>query len=57
VGRRAILRTFLDRARRETPLSRIIEIGCGSGGDRALLAEYRGVIGVERSEALAKRAR
>jgi len=57
VGRRTILRTYLERARREAPLTRIAEIGCGSGGNLRLLAEYGEVTGVERSAILAERAR
>src|SRR5262245_45674852 len=57
VGRQAILKKYLERARREAPLTRIAEIGCGSGGNLRLLAEYGEVTGVERSAILADRAR
>jgi SAM-dependent methyltransferase len=58
VGRRAILAAFLTRAASERPsLDRIVEIGCGSGGDLPLLARYGRVWGIERSAVLAGRAR
>jgi SAM-dependent methyltransferase len=57
VGRQSILRQFLDLAARSGPLRRILEVGCGSGGNFALLAGYGEVIGCERSETLARRAR
>lgn len=57
VGRRAILRRYLVRADRETPLSQILEVGCGSGGHLSLLSQYGNVTAVEQSEVLAKRAR
>jgi SAM-dependent methyltransferase len=58
VGRRAILETFLARAARgrEKDL-KILEIGCGSGGDLPLLARHGKVWGLERSSILAQRAR
>ncbi len=56
-GRRHILRRYLDRARARRPIERIVEIGCGSGGQLPLLAEYGEVTGIERSETLARRAR
>jgi SAM-dependent methyltransferase len=57
VGRRCILRKYLDRAKREIPRCQIVEIGCGSGGSLGPLSEYGDAIGVERSEILANRAR
>jgi SAM-dependent methyltransferase len=57
VGRRAILKRYLDRTRREVPQARILEIGCGSGGNLGLLAGYGEVSAVERSAVLAERAR
>jgi SAM-dependent methyltransferase len=56
VGRRSILRPFLDRAR-DHQIQKILEVGCGSGGDLSLLARYAKVWGVERSGILAGRAR
>jgi SAM-dependent methyltransferase len=59
-GRRFIIRTYLDLMRSdigaEGPLQ-ILEIGCGSGGDLPLLAQYGIVQGLERSPILARRAR
>ena len=55
-GRRAILRRFLDRAA-TLKIDRILEIGCGSGGDLPLLSRYGAVWGLEPSATLASRAR
>jgi SAM-dependent methyltransferase len=57
VGRRAILRRFLERARPIRPLERIVEIGCGSGPHLSLLAEYGAVTALEPSATLAARCR
>jgi SAM-dependent methyltransferase len=57
VGRMAIIARHIERAVELGPVSRIADIGCGSGGNLRLLAEYAPVIGVEPSEALARRAR
>jgi SAM-dependent methyltransferase len=58
VGRRAILKSLLDRREiRQRKLGNILEIGCGSGGDLSLLSRYGKVWGLERSTALAQRAR
>lgn len=56
LGRRAIIRQFLDRAA-EQKIEKVIEVGCGSGGDLPLLAQYGKVWGIERSAVLARRAR
>jgi len=58
VGRRAILKSLLERSEiRQRKLDNILEIGCGSGGDLTLLSRYGKVWGLERSTALADRAR
>jgi SAM-dependent methyltransferase len=56
VGRRAIIAKFLDKAAARG-VRRIVEVGCGSGGDLPLLARYGKVSGVELSPILAQRAR
>lgn len=56
-GRKAIIREYLERARRRGTLSTIMDIGCGSGGNLDVLGDFGGVIGVEPSEPLARRAR
>ncbi len=56
-GRKAIIRALLRRAAERGPLSNIMDIGCGSGGNLDVLAEFGSVVGVEPSEILARRAR
>jgi 2-polyprenyl-3-methyl-5-hydroxy-6-metoxy-1,4-benzoquinol methylase len=56
-GRKAIIRRFLKRAATSRQVSRLMDIGCGSGGSLDVLAEFGSVIGVEPSEILAQRAR
>ena len=58
-GRRAILDTFLKTAKQSSGrrLENILEVGCGGGGDLALLAKHGKVWGVELSPRLAQRAR
>jgi SAM-dependent methyltransferase len=56
-GRAAIIERYLERARRLGPLSTIVDVGCGSGGNLGTLARFGSVIGVEPSETLARRAR
>jgi SAM-dependent methyltransferase len=56
-GRREILRKYCNCAAKRQRISRIADIGCGSGGHLPLLSEYGEVTGVERSEILARRAR
>ena len=57
VGRRSMLANLLKLAAAQRTLKTIVEIGCGSGGDLALLSRYGKVTGVERSKQLAGRAR
>ncbi len=56
LGRRSIIRNLMDRAAKQR-IGKILEIGCGSGGDLPLLSRYGQVWGLERSRVLAKRAR
>lgn len=56
-GRKAIIEEYLERAARHGAVSRIMDIGCGSGGSHDVLGRFGRVIGVERSEVLASRAR
>jgi SAM-dependent methyltransferase len=57
VGRGAIVRRLLERARSTSTLARIVEIGSGSGPHLSLLAEYGAVTAVEPSAMLAERCR
>ena len=56
-GRKVIIREWLRRAAACGPITNIMDIGCGSGGNLDVLSEFGSVIGVERSETLARRAR
>lgn len=56
-GRKAIIREYLDRARRHRSISKIMDIGCGSGGTLDVLGDFGSVVGVEPSETLARRAK
>ena len=56
-GRKAIIRKYLERARRAGPVAAIMDIGCGSGGNLETLARYGKVVGLEPSATLAARAR
>jgi len=56
VGRRSIIRNYLELAKQHMPLHLIMDVGCGSGGNLDLLSRYATVIGVERSRVLADRA-
>jgi SAM-dependent methyltransferase len=53
VGRRSIIRNYLELAERRMPLELIIDVGCGSGGNLNLLSQYAAVVGVEKSPVLA----
>ena len=57
IGRKAIIREYLRRASQSKTISKIMDIGCGSGGNLDVLAEFGKVVGVEPSETLARRAR
>ena len=57
-GRKHIIRRFLRiPGVLSSPLAKIMDIGCGSGGVFDVLRDYGKVIGVERSPVLAQRAR
>lgn len=57
-GRKSIIRRHLHRIRsRLGRISTIMDIGCGSGGNLDVLAEFGSVIGVEPSSILADRSR
>jgi SAM-dependent methyltransferase len=57
VGRKAILRVFLDRAVATRPVRRIFEIGCGSGNNFDLLSKYGRIIACDASPVQVRRAR
>lgn len=56
-GRKHIIRNYLQKASIEKKIEKIMDIGCGSGGNFDVLAEFATVVGVERSHSLASRAR
>jgi SAM-dependent methyltransferase len=57
VGRKAILKTFLDWAVATRPVERILEIGCGNGNNFELLSRYGRVIACDASAVQVRRAR
>ena len=57
VGRKAILKTFLDWAVATRPVRRIFEIGCGNGNNFDLLSKYGRVIACDASPVQVRRAR
>lgn len=56
-GRKAIIRRYLALAMGEHESCRIMDVGCGSGENLGVLAEYGEVFGMEPSSVLAGRAR
>ena len=56
-GRKAIIREYLEKARRYGTISTIMDIGCGSGKYFDVLGDFGRVIGVEPTETLSCRAR
>ena len=57
LGRKPIIRRYLEGAITPGAGMTIMDIGCGSGGSLDVLAEFGEVIGVEPSAVLARRAR
>src|SRR5262249_21872889 len=56
-GRRAILATLLDRVLPPAPVPRrVLEIGCGNGGNLELLARYGTVFAIEKDDTARQRA-
>ncbi len=56
-GRKAIIRTYLQLAAQAGPIRSIMDVGCGTGGNLGVLAEFGQVAGVEISAPLAARAK
>jgi SAM-dependent methyltransferase len=56
-GRKHIIREYLKAAKAAAPLGTVMDIGCGSGGNFDVLAEFGRVVGVDRSPVLVERAR
>jgi len=57
LGRKDIIRRYLYEANSIKQVSKIMDVGCGSGGVFDVLAEFGEVFGAEPSEILARRAR
>ncbi len=57
LGRKSIIRRFLHKANSIRRISKIMDVGCGSGGVFDVLAEFGEVFGAEPSATLARRAR
>src|SRR5689334_14407847 len=57
-GRKSIIRAHIRKiAAPPARIQTIMDIGCGSGGNLDVLAEFGSVIGVEPSKVLAERSR
>lgn len=56
-GRKALIRQYLKLCSTDSRKLTILDVGCGSGGNLALLDEFGAVWGLEPSPILAKRAR
>jgi SAM-dependent methyltransferase len=56
-GRKHIIRNYLQEASIEKKIEKIMDVGCGSGGNFDVLAEFAKVVGVDRSHPLVMRAR
>jgi SAM-dependent methyltransferase len=56
IGRRTIIRRYFNEIQLAKETTTIMDIGCGSGGNLAVLSEYGTVFGVEVSPTLARRA-
>lgn len=56
-GRKTIIQKYLQAALQKGVIKKIMDIGCGSGGNFDVLSKFGDVMGVERSVTLAKRAK
>jgi len=56
-GRKHIIRNYLEEAGSQKKIEKIMDVGCGSGGNFDVLAEFAGVLGIDRSPPLVMRAR
>jgi len=56
-GRKGLIRQYLSLCNPGSPKLNILDVGCGSGGNLAVLSEFGTVWGLEPSSILAKRAR
>ena len=53
-GRKAIIRSYLEKAKQILPLSAMMDIRCGAGVNLDNLSEFGKVWGIERSKTLAE---